>query len=448
MAAKRKAGDVLPHAKGKISEKEKAFAAWRGQFILKVGNVWQLPPLEGGEWIIVKQRTRFLFAKPVDNHVVRSLQAKWAGSRIVRVAGHEMNESLSDPPQRILLGTGAETAAQRASGHLGEASLAYPFFQALRPRTQNRIALRVGDHRLHAGELNHMQRLVHRGRDRKLVEFNKQEIALIDAILPGVLSQGFEILRVEVKIAAGGNFQPLAGLCLQLIAKPTHAGKIEKIFAVGVRRSNNVSDHLRNRRFRYWSGFLHCVCAIIEARQSVAVQIHHWIKRPLAPPRIQGLPCAKQDQYPGKNLPHASRLDLLRQHSPGDAAQKHSRNQEQPGFPRHESVLRIRHQCQHSGGWNQRNQGGPLRTMLAERKQQPQQRHKKYAAANPEHSGRDSAHTRDREDARAAAHRFRHELLLAAAGHVRVSLRLSPKQKSRQYQEAAEQSFQIPGWHR
>jgi len=69
----------------------------------------------------------------------------------------------------------------------------------------------VGDHGLHASELHRVQRLVHGGRNRKLVEFNKQEIALIDAILPGILSQGFEILRVEVKIAAGGDFQPLAG---------------------------------------------------------------------------------------------------------------------------------------------------------------------------------------------------------------------------------------------
>src|SRR2546429_5823795 len=37
-------------------------------------------------------------------------------------------------------------------------------------------------HGLHTGELNLVQRLVHRRRDRKLVELQKQEIALIDAI--------------------------------------------------------------------------------------------------------------------------------------------------------------------------------------------------------------------------------------------------------------------------
>src|SRR5216684_3477277 len=215
IAPRMKAGEVLPHAKRRILEKEKAFAAWR-RHVFYFWNVRQLSPFEGRERIIVEQRTRLLFAKPIDNQVVRRLQTKWTGSRIVRVAGHEMNESLGDPPQCILLRTGAETASQRASSHLGKASLAYPFFQALRPRTQNRIALRVGDHGLHAGELNRVQRLVHRGRDRKLVEFNEQEIALIDAKLPGVLAQGFEILRVEMKITAGGDAQPLADFCLQL----------------------------------------------------------------------------------------------------------------------------------------------------------------------------------------------------------------------------------------
>ncbi len=72
-------------------------------------------------------------------------------SRIVRVAGHEMNEALADPPQRILLGTGAEASGQSASGHLNEAALAHPLFQTLRMRAQNAVALRVGDHRLHGG---------------------------------------------------------------------------------------------------------------------------------------------------------------------------------------------------------------------------------------------------------------------------------------------------------
>src|SRR5258708_3874117 len=47
--------------------------------------------------------------------------------------------------------------------------------------------------------------------------------------------------------------------------------------------------------------------------------------------------------------------------------------------------------------------------MLAERKQQPEQRHEKHTAANAEHSGSHAAHTCDREDPHAAASCVRHE---------------------------------------
>src|SRR2546430_15699620 len=105
---------------------------------------------------------------------------------------------------RDLTVTGVQTCALPI--YLSEASLAYPLFQALRSPAQNAVPLRVSDHGLHTGELNLVQRLVHRRRDRKLVELQKQEIALIDAIGRGILAQRSEILRIEMKIAAGGDF--------------------------------------------------------------------------------------------------------------------------------------------------------------------------------------------------------------------------------------------------
>jgi uncharacterized SAM-binding protein YcdF (DUF218 family) len=169
-------------------EKEKAFAARTRQFIFYFWNVRQLSPLEGRERIILEQGARLLFAKPVDDYVVGRLQTERPAARIVRIASHEMDEALTDPAQRNLLGAGAETSRQRASGHLCEASPAYPLFQALRSPAQNAVPLRVSDHGLHTGELNLVQRLVHRRRDRKLVELQKQEIALIDAIGRGILA--------------------------------------------------------------------------------------------------------------------------------------------------------------------------------------------------------------------------------------------------------------------
>src|SRR5713226_1616394 len=146
-----------------------------------------------------------------------------------------MNEAFTDPPQRLLPGTGAEASGQRASGHLSEAALAYPLFQALRPRAQNGVALRVGDHRLHAGKLNLVQRLVHRIWDRKLIELHQKKMKLVDAILPGILAQRLEIFRIEMKIETGGDFQTFADFRLQLVSKLAHARKMERVCAVGVR---------------------------------------------------------------------------------------------------------------------------------------------------------------------------------------------------------------------
>src|SRR5204862_365050 len=115
-------------------EKEEPLAARRRRFIFDFWNVRQGPPLKGGERIILEQSARLLFTKLMDDEVIRRLQAKRPRSRVVRIAGHEMDETLTDPPQRILLRTDTETSGKCASGHLRKAALLYPFLHALRAR--------------------------------------------------------------------------------------------------------------------------------------------------------------------------------------------------------------------------------------------------------------------------------------------------------------------------
>src|SRR5258707_9806841 len=196
-----------------FSKKEKTLAAWR-QFIFHFWNVRELSPLEGRERILLKQSARLFLAKPINNHVVGRLQTKRPASRAVRGAGDKMDEAFSDPPQCILLRTGAESPRQRAPSDLRKASLAHPLFQAPGMCAQNSVAFRVGDYRLHSGELNFVQRLVHRRRNRKFVELHKQEITLIDAIVLGRLAQCFEIFQIQMKIAAGREFQAVTDFCL------------------------------------------------------------------------------------------------------------------------------------------------------------------------------------------------------------------------------------------
>src|SRR5260370_38335465 len=180
----------LPRSKGRFSEKEKALPP-RRQFLLDFRHIRKLPPLERRERIVVEQSAGLLFSKPLHNDVVHSCQTKRPASRIVRVAGHEMNEPFADPPQRILLRAWAEVPGQRAPRHLSEAALACPLFQALWQRAQNAVAFRMGNHGPHTAKLNLVQGLVHRGWDRKLVELHKKEITLVDAILPRFFPQRF-----------------------------------------------------------------------------------------------------------------------------------------------------------------------------------------------------------------------------------------------------------------
>jgi len=122
---------------------------------------------------------------------------------------------------------------------------------------------------------------------------------------------------------------------------------------------------------------------------------------------------------------------------------------QQPGFPRHESFLRIRHQRQHAGGRYQRHQRGPLRAMLAEGKQQPQERDQKDRhRQSPNIPGGDSARRlRSRRMPALGQTPSATGNLFHLASATALKLRLSPEQKSRQHKEATEQSFQVLGWH-
>ena len=133
----------------------------------------------------------------------------------------------------------------------------------------------MGDHGLHTCKLNRVQGLVHRGWNRKLVELQKQEVALIDAIVRRRLAQRSEILRVEMKIAAGGDFELVTNFVLQFVAKFTHMREVKMVLAVGVRRRDDLRNSIGNRRLRHRHRFFHSGRAIIETRQNVTVQIDH-----------------------------------------------------------------------------------------------------------------------------------------------------------------------------
>ena len=178
----------------------------------------------------------------------------------------------------------------------------------------------MGDHRLQTAKLNLVQRVVHRRRDRILIELHKQEIALVDTKLPAIFAQRREIFRVEVKIAPGGDSQPVANLGLQLVSNTAHLREIEIVFVVGVRRRHDVRNSVGNRRFGHGYRFFHGGGPVIEARQNMTVQIDHSRESSLAPQSAECLQCSEYEQHSRKNLAHSLRLYFPRQHSAHDTA--------------------------------------------------------------------------------------------------------------------------------
>ena len=143
----------------------------------------QIPALERRVRIVQKQCARFLFPKLNCHHVISRLQPQWPRPVIVRIAGHEMNYALADPLQPNLLRRRPETARERRCGQLGKAAAPHPFSEPLRMPSQNCVPLRVRDDQAQSRKLQLVQGSIHRRRDGDFIEFQKQVIVLIDAVL-------------------------------------------------------------------------------------------------------------------------------------------------------------------------------------------------------------------------------------------------------------------------
>src|SRR5207244_12112923 len=144
------------------------------------------------------------------------------------------------------------------------------------------------------------------------------------AIRPGIFAQGAEVLWAEVKIAAGGNLQPVAELRQQLLSELADMGEIKPKFVIGVWSCHNVRDAFGDCCFRHGQRFFHGIGAIIEPRKDVTMYIDHRILRPLAPPGAGRLPRATCEQDACNYLPHPSRLVNFVQSSTYDPAKEPS----------------------------------------------------------------------------------------------------------------------------
>src|ERR1700752_2155094 len=107
----------------------------------------------------------------------------------------------------------------------------------------------MSDHGPEPEALNLMQRLIHRRRNRKLVELDKEVVSLVDAEARSVRAKSVQVFWIQMKIAASGKNQPAANLRFQFVSQFLHARIVEKIFVAGVRISHNMRNPVGNSGF-------------------------------------------------------------------------------------------------------------------------------------------------------------------------------------------------------
>src|SRR5580704_4437436 len=177
-------------------EKEKTFAARGSEFIGQFWNMWQVASLECGHRIINEQGTSLVLSKLFTHYIECRLKLERPATRVVGVAGHNVNQSVGHPSQRIFLRARAKNSCDRSSSHLYKTSEPDPFRKPFRLQAQDGIALRMRYDRPQSQKLYLMQRLVHCRWNGIFVEFDEEVITLVDAEARRILAQRVKILGI------------------------------------------------------------------------------------------------------------------------------------------------------------------------------------------------------------------------------------------------------------
>jgi hypothetical protein len=133
----------------------------------------------------------------------------------------------------------------------------------------------MGDDRAKSHELQIVQRVVHRWGNRVLAELHQKIVFLVDAEARRIHAQGFDIFEVDVEVAPGGQLQALAEEPLKLLVQLPHPRVVKGVLTAGVRGAHDVGDALVDRGLGHRQGCLHVLGAVIQARQNMAMNIHH-----------------------------------------------------------------------------------------------------------------------------------------------------------------------------
>src|SRR5580658_4599262 len=113
-------------------EEEKPFSAGRLELIRQLRNMRKVASLECSHGILCKQRPGLFFPKLSTHEVERGLKLEWPATSVMSVAGHDVNQSVGQPAQGILLCSRAKNSRQRTCRHLYKATQPHPFRKPLR----------------------------------------------------------------------------------------------------------------------------------------------------------------------------------------------------------------------------------------------------------------------------------------------------------------------------
>src|SRR5277367_6427771 len=100
----------------------------------------------------------------------------------------------------------------------------------------------MSDDRPQTGELQMMQRLIHRRRNRIVGKLYQQVVLLVQGEAAGNALNLLQILKAQVKVASGSENQAPCDTRLNLIAAQTYQFGNKSMLRMRVRRG----DHVRN----------------------------------------------------------------------------------------------------------------------------------------------------------------------------------------------------------
>ena len=104
----------------------------------------QLPAVQDGLWIQCEQGVGVLFTISRSDEAAGFIEARMPVLGVMRVTGHDVDESMVQQAANGGAGGAAEAAGDRKRRDLNQATQIHPFFQTAAVALEHRIPLRMG----------------------------------------------------------------------------------------------------------------------------------------------------------------------------------------------------------------------------------------------------------------------------------------------------------------